>query len=329
MLFVVNPIFKFRETAVLRYVLKHLRQRRLLTPYQTILSRANIQLEHPLVTQLHESLVLQGNWSKAENLLDSISSANLFDSYLNSCQPHSVWTRLHGTDPDGDVPPARGGHAMCMDPVNDVIYIFGGWDGKKSLDDFWAYNIKEDKWKVLSHSTTQEQNAPEARSCHKMVFDTKTGSIYVLGRLNDSDGLRAPEPASAPTARSYYGTGGTVPPQPPQPQAPPPQAPPQTSTTAPENPTDAPSKTFSSEFYRYHTRGVLSGKWDFLSIDTAVSRPTLQLTTSNLPKRAVLRWPTADIRPSNGYGFGCPDPLCFWRASGRWRLGCVEILWAV
>ena len=166
---------------------------------------------------------------------------------------------------------------MCMDPVNDVIYIFGGWDGKKSLDDFWAYNIKEDKWKVLSHSTTQEQNAPEARSCHKMVFDTKTGSIYVLGRLNDSDGLRAPEPASAPTARSYYGTGGTVPPQPPQPQAPPPQAPPQTSTSTPENPADGPSKTFSSEFYRYHTRGVLSGKWDFLSIDTAVSRPNRQL----------------------------------------------------
>jgi len=295
-IFLANYIVKFRETAVLRYILKHLRQRRLLTPYQTILSRANIQLEHPLVTQFHESLVLQGDWSKAEKLLDLISSAGLFDSHLNSCQPHSVWTRLRGTDPDGDIPPARGGHAMCMDPINDIIYIFGGWDGEKSLDDFWAYYVKEDKWKVLSHSTTQEQNAPGARSCHKMAFDTKTGSIYLLGRLNDADGLRAPEPVPpAATTRPSQGTSGDVLPQPPQPQAPPPQAP-QEGISAPAA-ADATSKTFSSEFYRYHTRGVLSGKWDFLSIDTAVScSNSNKLRTSDFYQNVpVFRWPTADI----------------------------------
>ncbi|KDR67554.1 hypothetical protein GALMADRAFT_258218 [Galerina marginata CBS 339.88] len=253
---------EYRETAVLRYVLKHLRQRRLLTPYQSILSRANIHLEHPLVTQLHESLVLQGNWSKSEELLDSMRSTGLFDAHLHSCQPHSEWTRLLGTDADGDVPPARGGHAMCMDPINEKIYIFGGWNGEKSLDDFWVYSVKEDKWRVLSHSTTQEQNAPGARSCHKMVFDIRTGSIYVLGRLNDSDGLRAPGVVPATRAQQSATAGAPAGPPVQQPQA----------TTPPSDPpTSEPTKMFSSEFYRYHTRGLLSGKWDFLSIDTAAS----------------------------------------------------------
>ncbi|KAF8971232.1 Muskelin N-terminus-domain-containing protein [Flammula alnicola] len=255
---------EFRETAVLRYVLKHLRQRRLLTPYQSILSRANIQLEHPLVTQLHESLVLQGNWSNSEKLLDSMSSSGLFNSHLNACQPRSVWTRLSGTDADGDIPPARGGHAMCMDPVNEMIYVFGGWNGEKSLDDFWVYSVKEDKWKVLSHSTTQEQNAPGARSCHKMVFDSKTGSIYLLGRLNDEDGLREPTPV--PPRVQHGASGAPAGYQLPTTQQQQPGAP-----LAGSSSPDSTTKMFTSEFYRYHTRGVLAGKWDFLSIDTASS----------------------------------------------------------
>lgn len=187
-----------------------------------------------------------------------MASAGLFDAHLNSSQPHAAWTRLSGTDQDGDVPPARGGHAMCMDPVNEMIYIFGGWNGEKSLDDFWVYSVKEDKWRVLSHSTTNEPNAPGARSCHKMVFDTKNGTIYVLGRLNDEDGLRAPDPAAP---RTQQATGGYR--QPPQQQEPSPGD----ENESPSAPTP---KSPTSEFYRYHTRGVLEGKWDFLSTDTAV-----------------------------------------------------------
>ena len=174
-----------------------------------------------------------------------------------------MWTRLRGTDADGDVPPARGGHAMCIDPINEMIYIFGGWDGEKSMDDFWVYSIKEDKWRVLSHSTSQEQNAPGARSCHKMVFDTKTGSIYLLGRLNDADGLRAPAPSNS---RTLAGTSSTGAPS----STPLQQQQPSVTSSSTSEETKAPNPSFS-EFYRYHTRGVDSGKWDFLAFDTAVS----------------------------------------------------------
>lgn len=214
------------------------------------------------MTQLHESIVLQGDWTRSEQLLEQLASAKLFDSYLQSRQPYAEWTRISATDPDGDIPPPRGGHAMCIDPIDEMIYILGGWDGKRSLDDFWVYSIKEDKWKLLNHSTTQEPNAPGARSCHKMVFDTKTGSIYVLGRLSDIDALREP---SFVGIRPRVTRGNSAIGSSDQPQE-------QERALSPLGTSSLPSEmnTFFSEFYRYHTRGVLTGKWDFLSIDTSV-----------------------------------------------------------
>ncbi|KAF8550620.1 galactose oxidase [Imleria badia] len=230
-----------RETVVLCQILKHLRERRLLTPYQSILARSQIQFEHPVVTSLHAALVLQGNWDEAEALLAHASSAGLFQSYLQSCQPHAQWRRLHGVDADGDAPSKRGGHAMCIDPDNGHIYLFGGWDGYKSLDDFWVYNIQTERWRVISHNTALEKNGPIARSCHKMVFDTKSGCIYLLGRLGDGDVMpvRPEDEEALRRAGERVGPRG--------------------------------STAYCSEFYRYHTRGLDAGKWDLLSFDTATS----------------------------------------------------------
>lgn len=238
----------------MRYVLKHLRQRRFLGPYNAILARCGLQVEDPLVTELHESVVLQGNWASAEQIVQHISQTDLFDEYRHSKQARSLWRRLSGKDANGDVPSPRGGHAMCVDPVGGMIYLFGGWDGKKSLADFWEYDIKQDKWHVLSYDTAKDDNAPGARSCHKMVFDTRTGHIYVLGRLDDADAQKfdsAPPPGDAPPP--------------------------------------APAAKTGPEFYRYQTRGSSSGKWELLSADPQVRLyPLLYLARfSELPARRL------------------------------------------
>ncbi|KAL6298386.1 Muskelin N-terminus-domain-containing protein [Sparassis latifolia] len=237
----------YREAVVLRHVLKHLRQRRFLSPFNTILSRSGLQLEHPLVTALYDSIVLNGDWLRAEHVLKSASDAGLFTSYRHACQPQAQWTRLHGLDADGDAPCRRGGHAMCMDQQNGLIYLFGGWDGQRSLDDFWVYDVTLDTWRLLSLATSREQNGPGPRACHKMVFDDKTGSIYLLGRLGDGD---AHEPADAPNAPAHRDDSGGE------------------RTTSP---TPVAITAYCSEFYRYHTRGLDAGKWDLLYIDTASS----------------------------------------------------------
>ena len=136
---------------------------------------------------------------------------------------------------------------MCMDAENQLIYLFGGWDGRKSLDDFWVYNVREDKWKVLSHSTRHEPNAPGPRSCHKMVFDSSTGCIYLLGKLDDTEVPLSPRATPEIPSTPRRGSSETV-------------ASSQASTLSP----------YVAEFYRYYTRGPDAGKWDLLSPDTTV-----------------------------------------------------------
>ncbi|KAF9236152.1 hypothetical protein BU15DRAFT_50489 [Melanogaster broomeanus] len=90
---------------------------------------------------------------------------------------------------------------MCLDSDNGHIYLFGGWDGSKSLDDFWIYDIKSDRWRLISPSTSFEKNGPVAMSCHKMssggpalifdhqmVMDCEARILYVSGgRVVDGD----------------------------------------------------------------------------------------------------------------------------------------------
>ena len=233
---------------MLRHVLKYLRKRRFLQPFQSVLSRSVLQLEHPSITALHTALVLQGDFTAAENLLDTLASASLFSNSLLASQPHASWDRILAVDADGDTPSARGGHAMCIDPVNNVVYLFGGWDGQKNLDDFWVYDIKKDDWSLVPYATARDRNGPGPRSCHKMVFDIKSGCIFLLGKLDDAESPASPRaPSDMSTSRGDAHASSSTP---------------RASTPF--------AQPHSAEFFRYHTRGLDAGKWDMLSPDTTV-----------------------------------------------------------
>ena len=252
--------FKYREIITLRQVLKHLRQRRFLTPVTQILARSGVQLEHPLVTALHDAFVLHGNWGAAESLMRDCAAAGLLRGFRHASPAHARWARVRALDADGDAPCRRGGHAMCADPETRTVYLFGGWDGQRSLDDFWAYDPRADAWRLLSPATSREPNGPTPRACHKMVFDAKDGAIYILGRLGDGDVVetqRNPVPAGA----------GGVPPQP-DAEAARNRAAALASTAAPFA---GAWPTQCSEFYRYQTRGSDAGKWERLTADRSVS----------------------------------------------------------
>ena len=38
----------------------------------------------------------------------------------------------------------------------EVLYLFGGWDGSKSLADLWRYHINSAQWQQLSSDTSME-----------------------------------------------------------------------------------------------------------------------------------------------------------------------------
>ncbi|VDC07695.1 unnamed protein product [Peniophora sp. CBMAI 1063] len=225
-----------REAAALRHILKHLRTRGLLAPYKALLTASDVQLEHPLVTRLYESIVSDADWSEAETVIQSSGDAGLFDAYLQNSQPRALWKRLRGPDFDSPQPSRRGGHAMCIDEDAGLLYLFGGFDGHKSLDDFWSYSIATDTWTLIAEHASSGPG-PSARSCHRMVFDSRRGCIYVLGKLTDGDGDADDVMGGAHTRESSAD-----------------------STSFQDSPGD---------FWCYHTQGPIAGSWELLSDDTS------------------------------------------------------------
>ena len=50
-------------------------------------------------------------------------------------------------------PGMRGGHQMCIDTDNSILYLLGGWDGIQDLADFWAFHCNSGNWECLSIDT--------------------------------------------------------------------------------------------------------------------------------------------------------------------------------
>lgn len=91
--------------------------------------RLGLQFEHGLLTQLHEKIVIQGSFDEAEALLHQASSQNLFDEYISDLPYKPKWKRILpkvGLDGNATAAPSmRGGHQMCIDSDDGIIYLFG------------------------------------------------------------------------------------------------------------------------------------------------------------------------------------------------------------
>ncbi|KAH6591184.1 hypothetical protein BASA61_005038 [Batrachochytrium salamandrivorans] len=162
----------YRETEVIRLCLKHFRQRNHLDSFQLLQERTNMQLEDPLLTDLHRHLVVNGDFDGAEELLIRAASRDLFDDYISCCVYKPVWNLILPTDTESLVPSKRGGHQMCIDS-DGTLFLFGGWDGARDLSDFWAFEESTRQWRCISMDT-RKQSGPGPRSCHKICYDPWT-----------------------------------------------------------------------------------------------------------------------------------------------------------
>jgi hypothetical protein len=50
---------------------------------------SDLQLEHPLVTLLYDSVISDGNWAEAERVLQLAAAAGLFDAYAHEALAHA------------------------------------------------------------------------------------------------------------------------------------------------------------------------------------------------------------------------------------------------
>jgi hypothetical protein len=153
--------------------------------FHILKNRTGVELEHPLISDLHRHLVINADFTAAEKVLQTAYQRNVYKPYLDSVKYTPIWRQIQASNEDGEAPCARGGHQMCIDVQGRMIYILGGWDGKQDLSDFWSYDIRENRWSLLSMDT-QMQGGPSPRSCHKICFDPISRSIFVLGRYVES-----------------------------------------------------------------------------------------------------------------------------------------------
>ncbi|CAO3609257.1 unnamed protein product [Cunninghamella blakesleeana] len=192
---------KYHEIQATRLCLKHFRQRNMMHVFHMIKEGTGIELEHPLISDLHKELVIEGNFKNAEIILNQLYEQDIFDHYSKNAQYKADWRRIWATNQDGDAPSPRGGHQMCLDIDGRMIYLLGGWNGHQDLSDFWSYDIQKEQWKLLSNDTLKN-GGPCPRSCHKISFDPKSRSIFVFGKYIESHSVS--ENHSEPDFYRYY-----------------------------------------------------------------------------------------------------------------------------
>ncbi len=104
-------------------------------------------------------------------------------------------------------PGVREGPAMAYDSTNDVVVLFGGYDGL-NLNDTWEYSPGTNTWTEVFPAT-----APSPRAYSAMAFDSINDRIVLFGGVSDLDYERDTWEYNAATNSWQETTPGTSPPQ--------------------------------------------------------------------------------------------------------------------
>ena len=70
--------------------------------------------------------------------------------------------------------------AVAYNSLEKSILLFGGWDGKKRIDNTFSFSNSE--WKELHPS-----ESPMGRNHSKMVYDAKNNRIILFGGHNGNN----------------------------------------------------------------------------------------------------------------------------------------------
>ncbi|ORY89609.1 Muskelin N-terminus-domain-containing protein [Leucosporidium creatinivorum] len=208
----------YRLTYTTHLMLSHLRRTSpaYLSAFSTVLNSSpthtSTTFEHPLLSHLHATLVVRGQFDQTEALLEESKETGLFREWCSGGgkgKNIGRWEQIAGSATSGageagspTWPAGRGGHQMVR--VGRKILLFGGWDGERDLGDLWEYELpltstsptsSSGGWRCLHPgdpapptplsppptSSTDDEPRPRGRSCHQMAVDERTGWVYLLG----------------------------------------------------------------------------------------------------------------------------------------------------
>jgi len=97
-------------------------------------------------------------------------------SYVNYSDPVN---RLTTVDENGNEHTATKSMPSIIPESLDSVYVFGGTEGSENLSDLWVFkgNLDDMGWEQIISVGTP----PSPRYGHRLVYDSRTGTIMVLG----------------------------------------------------------------------------------------------------------------------------------------------------
>jgi hypothetical protein len=66
--------------------------------FHALQQRTKLGLEDPLLTELHDELVSNGNFDRTETLMSQAAHKNLFGEYIAECVYKPKWRKIMSTD---------------------------------------------------------------------------------------------------------------------------------------------------------------------------------------------------------------------------------------
>jgi N-acetylneuraminic acid mutarotase len=78
-------------------------------------------------------------------------------------------------------PPARHSAVMVYDSADEVIILFGGYNGIAVANDLWIFDCKTEMW-----SECTQEISPPGRMSHAMVYDNKNDKVIVFSGYGSS-----------------------------------------------------------------------------------------------------------------------------------------------
>jgi len=131
-------------------------------------AQSNSLTEHTSVVYKKTMYTFGGNGG----LVDNYSNAVL--TYPLPFKPDSAITSHESLE---NAPQPRSAHSAVV--YKNEMYIFGGWNGHQSLDDFYSLNLDTLQWRKI-----QSENGPSRRRMHSCAVHN--GKMYVFGGYDES-----------------------------------------------------------------------------------------------------------------------------------------------
>ncbi|CAM6005868.1 unnamed protein product [Sphagnum balticum] len=90
----------------------------------------------------------------------------------------------------GNIPTPREGHSACLIESRYIV-IYGGWNGEKTFDDLYVFDVTTSAWKLIEKRSGAEPIPRESQSCcmirdYMYVFGGQGINILVNGRTYEN-----------------------------------------------------------------------------------------------------------------------------------------------